>query len=110
MGVIFRARQLAMKRIVALKAINPAKLELPGARDRFMAEVHASARLNHQNIVQVYATDLHGPFPYLVMEYVPGTALLRLVRKTGPLPVTDAVYYIRQAAEGLQHAHEKGLV
>ncbi|HEV3387188.1 MAG TPA: serine/threonine-protein kinase [Gemmata sp.] len=110
MGVIYKARQLAMKRLVALKAITPAKLELPGARDRFMAEVHASARLNSQHIVQVFTTDLHGPFPYLVMEYVPGIDLLRLVRKNGPLPVSDAVYYIRQAAEGLQHAHEKGLV
>ncbi len=110
MGVIYKARQLAMRRIVALKAITPAKLELPGARDRFMSEVHASARLNSQHIVQVYTTDLHGPFPYLVMEYVPGIDLLRLVRKSGPLPVSDAVYYIRQAAEGLQHAYEKGLV
>jgi tRNA A-37 threonylcarbamoyl transferase component Bud32 len=110
MGVIYKARQIAMKRIVALKAITPSKLELPGARDRFMAEVQASARLNHQNIVQVYDTDLDGPFPYLVMEYVPGIDLLRLVRKGGPLPIPDAVYYIRQAAEGLQHAFEKGLV
>lgn len=110
MGVIYRARQIAMKRIVALKAITPSKLEIPGARARFMAEVHASARLNHQNIVQVYATDLDGPFPYLVMEYVPGIDLLRLVRKSGPLPVPDAVYYIRQATEGLQHAFEQGLV
>lgn len=110
MGVIYKARQIAMKRIVALKAITPAKLEQPGTRDRFMSEVHASARLNHQNIVQVYATDLDGPFPYLVMEYVPGIDLLRLVRKSGPLPVPDAVFYIRQAAEGLQHAHEKGLI
>jgi serine/threonine protein kinase len=110
MGVIYKARQIAMKRIVALKAITPAKLELPGARARFEAEVQASARLNHQNIVQVYATELDGPFPYLVMEYVPGIDLLRLVRKEGPLPVADAVYYIRQAAEGLQHAFEQGLV
>jgi serine/threonine protein kinase len=110
MGVIYKARQIAMKRLVALKAITPSKLELPGARERFMAEVQASARLNHQNIVQVYATDLDGPFPYLVMEYVPGIDLLRLVRKVGPLPIPDAVYYIRQAAEGLQHAFEQGLV
>lgn len=110
MGVIYKARQIAMKRIVALKAITPAKLELPGARARFESEVQASARLNHQNIVQVYATDLDGAFPYLVMEYVPGIDLLRLVRKRGPLPIPDAVYYIRQAAEGLQHAFEQGLV
>jgi serine/threonine protein kinase len=110
MGVIYKARQIAMNRLVALKAINPFKLEQPGARERFMSEVRASAVLNHQNIVQVYHTDLDGPFPYLAMEYVPGIDLLRLVRKVGPLPVADAVYYIRQAAIGLQHAYEKGLV
>ncbi len=110
MGVIYRAKQLAMNRIVALKAIIPAKLERPGVRERFMAEVKASALLNHPNIVMVYHTDLDGPFPYLAMEYVPGIDLLRLVRKHGALPVTDAVYYIRQAADGLQHAHEQGLI
>jgi eukaryotic-like serine/threonine-protein kinase len=110
MGVIYKARQIAMNRIVALKAIIPAKLARPGVRERFDAEVKASARVNHPNIVTVYDTDLDGPFPYLAMEYCPGIDLLRLVRKSGPLPVTDAVYYIRQAAEGLQHAHEQGLI
>jgi hypothetical protein len=110
MGVIYKARQIAMDRLVALKAINPAKLEQPGTRERFKAEVRASGLLNHPNIVQVFTTDLDGPFPYLAMEYVPGIDLLRLVKKVGPLPVTDAVYYIRQAADGLQHAFERGLI
>jgi hypothetical protein len=110
MGVIYRARQVALNRVVALKAIIPAKLEKPGVRERFLAEVRASARLNHPNIVTVYHTDLDGPFPYLAMEYVPGTDLRRLVADRGPVPVLDAVSYARQAAEGLQHAHEQGLV
>ncbi len=110
MGIIYKARQVAMNRLVALKAIIPAKLERPGVRQRFDAEVKASARLNHPNIVMVFDTDLDGPFPYLAMEYVPGIDLLRLVRKNGPLAITDAVYYIRQAADGLQHAHEQGLI
>ena len=110
MGVIYKARQRSMNRLVAFKAIIPAKLERSGVRERFDAEVKASALLNHPNIVNVYAADLDGACPYLAMEYVPGVDLLRLVRKTGPLPVTDAVYYVRQAAEGLQHAHEQGLI
>ena len=110
MGVIYKARQTAMNRIVAFKAIIPSKLARPGVRERFDAEVKASALVNHQNIVTVFHTDLDGPCPYLAMEYVPGIDLLRLVRKHGPLPVTDAVYYIRQAAEGLIHAHEHGLI
>ncbi|MCS7021248.1 MAG: serine/threonine protein kinase [Gemmataceae bacterium] len=110
MGVIYKARQLAMNRLVALKAINPAKLHQPSVRARFESEVKAAALLNHVNIVTVYQADLDGPFPYLAMEYVPGIDLLRLVRQQGPVPVLDAVYYIRQAAEGLQHAHERGLI
>lgn len=110
MGVIYKARQIAMNRLVALKAINPAKLESPGTRERFMAEVRAAGLLNHANIVTVHQADLDGPFPFVAMEYVPGIDLLRLVRKVGPLPVPDAVYYIRQAAEGLQHAFEQGLI
>lgn len=110
MGVIYKARQLAMNRLVALKAINPAKLHLPTVRARFDSEVKAAALLNHVNIVTVYQADLDGPFPYLAMEYVPGIDLLRLVKQNGPVPILDAVYYIRQAAEGLQHAHERGLI
>ena len=110
MGVIYKARQIAMNRLVALKAITPSKLEHPGARERFDSEVKAAGLLNHQNIVQVYHADLDGPFPYVAMEYVPGIDLLRLVRKVGPLPVADALYYIRQAALGLQYAHEQGLI
>ncbi len=110
MGVIYKARQLAMNRLVALKAINAAKLHQPTVRARFELEVKAAALLNHVNIVTVYQADLDGPFPYLAMEYVPGIDLLRLVRQQGPVPVLDAVYYIRQAAEGLQHAHERGLI
>jgi serine/threonine-protein kinase len=58
----------------------------------------------------VFQTDLEGPIPFVAMEYVPGIDLLRLVRQTGPLPVADVVYYARQVAEGLQHAHEVKLV
>lgn len=110
MGVIYKARQLAMNRLVALKAINAAKLHQPNVRARFELEVKAAALLNHVNIVTVYQADLDGPFPYLAMEYVPGIDLLRLVRQQGPVPILDAVYYIRQVAEGLQHAYERGLI
>jgi hypothetical protein len=110
MGVVHKARQTALNRLVALKVISPAKLAMPRVRTLFEREVRAAARLNHPNIVMVYTTDLDGPLPYLAMEYVPGIDLLRLVKRDGPLPVADAVYYTRQAAEGLQHAHEQGLV
>ncbi len=110
MGVVYKARQTALNRVVAVKAIAPAKISDPRALTLFDREVKAAASLNHPNIVMVYHTELDGPFPYLAMEYVPGIDLFRLVRDRGPLVVADAVYYVRQAAEGLQHAHEIGLV
>ena len=110
MGVVYKARQTALNRLVAVKMIAPRALLVPGARTLFEREVRAAARLNHPNIVTAFHTVLDGPTPYLAMEYVPGIDLRRLVAESGPLPAADAIYYIREAAEGLQHAHEQGLV
>ncbi len=110
MGVIYKAKQPGVNRVVALKIITPGKLDQPGTRARFKREVRASGRLSDPCIVTVFQTELDGPIPFVAMEYVPGIDLLRLVRQTGPLPVADVVYYARQVAEGLQHAHEVHLV
>ncbi|QJW96862.1 serine/threonine-protein kinase [Frigoriglobus tundricola] len=110
MGVIYKARQPGVNRLVALKIITPSKLDQPGTRGRFKREVRASGRVNDPCIVTIFQTELDGPIPFVAMEYVHGIDLLRLVRQTGPLPVTDVVYYARQVAEGLQHAYEVKLV
>jgi serine/threonine protein kinase len=110
MGVIYKARQTGLNRLVALKVISPERLSSPEAMRRFRREVQAAALLSHPNIVTVYHTDLDGPWPYLAMEYVAGIDLYRLVREAGPLPAEDACYYAQQAAHGLQHAFEQGLV
>jgi serine/threonine protein kinase len=110
MGVIYKARQHGLDRVVALKVIAPSRLSSPEARRRFQQEVKASARLSHPNIVQVFHTDLEGSLPFLAMEYVAGIDLSRLVKTGGPLSQADACYYILQAAHGLQHAFEQGLV
>jgi serine/threonine protein kinase len=110
MGVIYKAKQKGLDRIVALKVISPQRLASKEARRRFKQEVVTAAKLNHPNIVTVYQTDIDGPIPYLAMEYVPGIDLSKLVKTLGPLTPQDAVYYILQAAHGLQHAYEAGLV
>lgn len=110
MGVIYKARQLGLNRIVALKVISPERLGHPDILRRFQREVQAAALLSHPNIVTVYHTDLEAPRPYLAMEFVAGIDLHRLVQLAGPLPIADAVAYILQAAHGLQHAFEQGLV
>ncbi len=110
MGVIYKARQLGLNRIVALKVLSPEHTRHPEALRRFQREVQAAALLSHPNIVTVYHTDLQGPLPYLAMEYVAGIDLYRLVAQAGPLSVADACYYLRQTTLGLQHAFEQGLV
>jgi serine/threonine protein kinase len=110
MGVIYKARQTGLNRLVALKVITPERLGHPEAMARFRREVQAAALLSHPNIVTVYHTDLDGPWPYLAMEYVAGIDLYRLVQQVGPLSVEEALYYAHQAAQGLQHAFEQGLV
>jgi tRNA A-37 threonylcarbamoyl transferase component Bud32 len=110
MGVIYKARQPGVNRLVALKIITPSKLDQPGTRGRFKREVRVSGRMNDPCIVTIYQTELDGTVPFVAMEYVPGIDLLRLVKQTGPLPVADVVYYARQVAEGLQHAHEVKIV
>ncbi len=110
MGVVYKAKQPGVNRLVALKVITPSQLDQPSTRARFKREVRASGRLSDPCIVTVFQTELDGAVPFVAMEYVPGIDLLRLVRQMGPLPVPDVVYYARQVAEGLQHAYEVQLV
>jgi serine/threonine-protein kinase len=110
MGQVFKARHERMDRVVALKVIRQDRLANPEAVRRFCQEVKAAAQLCHPNIVLAYDAGQIGPTLYFAMEYVEGTDLARLVEQSGPLPVRQACEYIRQAACGLVHAHEKGLV
>jgi hypothetical protein len=110
MGVVYRATHRMMGRAVALKVIHHRLSERPAFVDRFRREVRAVARLAHANIVTAYDADRAGDVHFLVMEYVEGTALDRLVKRDGPLPVALACDVARQAALGLQHAHGRGLV
>ncbi len=110
MGAVFRARQLRIKRDVALKVIRRDALKAKGAVERFQREAEVAAKLSHPNIVTIHdANEVNGTH-FLVMEFIEGTDLARLVETQGPLPAALACECIRQAALGLQHAHEKGLV
>ncbi|MBY0513778.1 MAG: serine/threonine protein kinase [Gemmataceae bacterium] len=110
MGVIYKALQLGLDRLVALKMITPSRLGNPEALRRFKQEVRAAGLLHHDNIVTIFATDLDGPVPFLAMEYINGVDLHRLVRLGGKVAPADACYYVLQAAQGLQYAFEQGLV
>jgi serine/threonine protein kinase len=110
MGAVYEAEHLVMQRPVALKVIRRALTANAAARDRFRREVRAAARLSHPNIVATTDAEDAGETHFLVMEYVEGTDLGRLVQERGPLPVDRACDYIRQAALGLQYAFEKDMV
>lgn len=110
MGQVFKARHQGLDRVVALKIIRKDQLSHPEVIRRFYIEIQAVARLSHPNIVTAYDADQVNGTYFYVMEYVEGTNLGRLIKESGPLPVDHACDYIRQAALGLQHAHERGLV
>ncbi len=110
MGAVFKARNWKLGKTVAVKVIRRERLETGDAVRRFQREIRAAAQLNHPNIVRAYDADEVAGTHFLVMEYVEGTDLSRLVKKEGPLAVAQACDYVRQAALGLQHAHERGLI
>jgi WD40 repeat protein/serine/threonine protein kinase len=111
MGQVFKARNWKIGRTVALKIIHKERLANESTVRRFRREIRAAAQLQHPNVVQTLDADQVGEIHLMVMEYVEGGKdLNRLIKEEGPLPVPQACDYIRQAALGLQHAHERGLV
>ncbi|MBC7821575.1 MAG: protein kinase [Planctomycetaceae bacterium] len=110
MGAVFEAEHRLMRRQVALKIIKPQWLANPEAVTRFRREMQAAAKLVHPHVVTAFDAEQAGDVHFLAMEFVDGVNLAELVAQRGPLPVEMACECIRQAALGLQHAHENGLV
>jgi hypothetical protein len=110
MGAVYLAEHLVMGRRIALKTINTRFLISPDAVARFHREVQAAAKLTHANVVAAYDAEQAGDLHFLVMEYVDGLSVAEYARRKGPLPAGQACAVCGQAALGLQHAHEQGLV
>jgi serine/threonine-protein kinase len=111
MGEVYLALQKKLERNVAIKVLRPDFATAHAtALARFRREALAVARLAHPNIVHIYDADEIDGNHFIVMEYVPGVDLWRFVEERGPLPIDMACDFMRQAALGLQHAHEHGLV
>ncbi len=110
MGVVYQAEHTMMQRPVAIKVISKSVLDHPEALARFEGEVRAAAKLKHPNIVAAYDAERAGDLHMLVMEYVEGVDLAKVLKRKGPLPILNACHYVRQAALGLKHAHEEGMV
>jgi len=109
-GQVFKARHRRLDKLVALKLIRKNLLADPEVVGRFQREIHILSQLDHPNIVGAYDAGSGGASHYLAMEFVEGTDLGRLVKQGGRMPVEQACAYILQAARGLAHAHERGLV
>lgn len=110
-GPVFKAVHAATERLVAIKIIRPRVLKDSGlAFDLFLREVRAAAQLHHTGIVTAYDAGMTGGKHFLVMEYIGGPSLEKLVQEQGPLSVPVACELMRQVAEALQYAHEKGIV
>jgi WD40 repeat protein/serine/threonine protein kinase len=110
MGAVYKARSRKLGRTVAVKVIRKERLTHPDAVRRFHREIQACAHLSHPNIIHAFDAGEEQGTHFFVMEYVEGTDLGALLKKQALLPVPAVCAYIRQAALGLQHAHEKGLV
>jgi serine/threonine-protein kinase len=110
MGSVYLAEQQSLKRKVALKFLRPEMAANPEALSRFRREAEAVARVNHANIVQVYAFGEADGRPFMALEYVEGRNLKEYVNRKGPLPLPVALTIIRQVAAALQRAAESGII
>jgi len=109
-GSVYLCEHSQMQRKVAIKVLPPHLAKDRSALERFYREAEAIAALNHPNIVRAYDVDQCDGLHLLVLEYVDGASLQEIVQRRGPLPCSEAAVYLWQAALGLQHAHERGLV
>jgi WD40 repeat protein len=111
MGIVYKARQVSLDRLVAVKVIRAERWSnLDAAIRRFRREAIAAAQLLHSHIVTIYDAGQCGTTHFIAMEYVDGVTLEKLVRQGGRLSVPRACEYARQVALGLQHAYERGMV
>ncbi|MFM1995806.1 MAG: hypothetical protein RLZZ111_193 [Planctomycetota bacterium] len=110
MSSVYLAEHSTLGNKVAIKVLPVKRVDQRSYLARFEREARASARLNHPHIARAFDLDTADSIHFIVMEYIDGTDLHARVKQEGPLPIREAADFIRQAALGLHHAHEEGLV
>ncbi|MCY2962888.1 MAG: serine/threonine-protein kinase [Planctomycetota bacterium] len=108
-GIVFKAFDEKLERLVAIKVIDPQMAQTSPPRKRFLREARAAARVRHENVVQVYSVD-DQPIPYLVMEYIEGPTLQQRLNENGPLEIPEILKIAVQTARGIAAAHALGLI
>ncbi len=109
-GVVLKARDTKLQRVVAIKALAPRLAASAGARERFVREAQAAAAVRDDHVVAIHAVSEDGPVPYLVMEYISGTTLESTVRRGAAPGLKEILRLGMQIAKGLAAAHAQGLV
>jgi serine/threonine protein kinase len=109
MGVVFKARDLRLDRIVAVKMLPDHKFAGPSLRERFLREARTASSLNHPNIVTIYEVESTESSQLIVMEYVKGKSLSQILQPRG-LPLVNALRYAIQVADGIAKAHSAGII
>lgn len=110
MSSVYLGEHLLMKRLAAIKVLPKARVDDSSYLQRFLLEARAVASLDHPNIVKAYNVSNEGSTHYIVMEYVEGQDLEKMVLSQGTLSYEEAADYIRQAADGLAHAHQRSMI
>jgi serine/threonine protein kinase len=110
MGVVFQGEDVLLQRPVAIKAMLPALAATPGARERFIREARAVAKLNHDHIVPIFAVAEERGVPFLVMPFLKGETLDARLKRVGLLPLAEVLRIGREIAEGLAAIHTAGLI
>ncbi len=108
MGEVFKGLDTLLEREVAIKLLRPELSKRPDIVQRFRTEAVALARLNHTHIATLYSFLPHENQYFMVMEFVRGESLAKLIERSGALPWQQAVGLVSQALEGLEHAHRLG--
>ena len=109
-GEVFKAEDVMLKREVAIKVLRNELASDPLFLERFTQEAQLHAKLSHPNVASVHAFLHEGDKQFMVMEYVAGISLDEFVRSGGPVPVERALSIFRRALDGIEHAHQCGIV
>src|SRR5262249_13027712 len=110
MGIVLRAFDEKLHRVVAIKVLASALAAHGSARQRFVREARAAAAVTHDNVIAIHAVEDDGPIPYLIMQFIEGCTLQQKLDRAGPLPVKEILRLGVQIADGLAAAHRRGLV
>ena len=109
MAFVYKAKDMQLERIVAIKTLKPNYVEQTTFVERFKREAQTAANLNHPNIVQIFDLGIEEE-PYFVMEYIEGNTLTEIISNKKVISLSDVLFIGAQVSNGLQAAHSQGLV